>query len=127
MTDELPGTQFHAQVTQDGQVVVMTVDGELDISTVNDLAAYAQPVAASANDGLVVDLTGVRFLSSSAITELVRTRDSLPPTAVMALVAVNNRVVQPIRLSGIDRMMATFDDLPAAVAHVRGHTQAAPS
>jgi anti-sigma B factor antagonist len=127
MTNEPPGKQFHAQVTRDGQVAILTLSGELDISTVRDLAEYARPVAESAEAGVVVDLTDVRFLSSSAITELVRAHDHLPASAAMALVAVNNRVALPIQLSGIDRVMSTFADLPSAVGHIRDRAQAARS
>lgn len=127
MTTEPSGRQFHAQVTRDGHVTILTVSGELDVSTVRDLADTARPVAESAEAGLVVDLSDVRFLASSAITELVRTHEHLPATATMALVAVNNQVVLPIQLSGIDRVMSTFASLPAAVDYIRDRAQAARS
>jgi anti-anti-sigma factor len=64
-------------------------------------------------------MTDVSFLSSSAITVLVRVSDRLPESSRMALVAVDGVVVRPVQLSGIDRVMATFTTVPEAVAHVQ--------
>ena len=98
---------------------VLTVRGELDLDTIPELSATAFPAAETAEGGLVVDLTDVSFLSSSAITVLVRVCDRLPDTSRMALMAVDGVVVRPVRLSGIDRVMATFTTVSDAVAHVR--------
>ncbi|CCQ17441.1 Anti-sigma factor antagonist [Rhodococcus sp. AW25M09] len=98
---------------------VLTVRGELDLDTLPELSATAFPAADTAEGGLVVDLTDVSFLSSSAITVLVRVCNRLPDSSRMALVAVSGVVVRPVQLSGIDRVMATFATVSDAVAHVR--------
>jgi anti-sigma B factor antagonist len=125
MDDAPPGKNFHTDVTVTDRITVLSVGGELDISTVADLASVAHPAAGAVDAGLVVDLTDVRFLSSSAITELVRTYAHLPSGAVMALVATDGVVTRPVRLSGIDRLMSTFADLSAAIAHIEDLTKAA--
>jgi anti-anti-sigma factor len=49
--------------------LVVTIGGELDISNIDAIAdvIYAQP---NSEDGLVIDLTGVTYLDSSAVSLL---------------------------------------------------------
>lgn len=122
MSDEPTGAPFEIVASAQDATQVLTVRGELDLDTIPELAAVAFPAADTARGGLVVDLTDVSFLSSSAITVLVRVCDRLPDASRMALVAVDGVVVRPVQLSGIDRVMATFTTLPDAVAHVRSAT-----
>ncbi|OZF03931.1 anti-sigma factor antagonist [Rhodococcus sp. 14-2686-1-2] len=121
VTDDADPAPFRAVLTSTGRTRVLTVDGELDMSVVPDLAAAAFGAAAEAEGGLVVDLTDAAFLSSSAITTLVKTSEHLPQGAVMALVATRPVVLRPIELSGIDRFMQAFPELASAIAHVSGH------
>ncbi|MDI9896963.1 MULTISPECIES: STAS domain-containing protein [Nocardiaceae] len=119
MSEEPTGGPFEIVSAEHDSATVLTVRGELDLDTIPELSATAFPAADSAAGGLVVDLTDVSFLSSSAITVLVRVCDRLPEASRMALVAVSGVVVRPVQLSGIDRVMATFTTVPDAVAHVR--------
>lgn len=119
MPDEPTGAAFEIAAAAHDATTVLTVRGELDLDTIPELSAVAFPAADTARGGLVVDLTDVSFLSSSAITVLVRVCDRLPDASRMALVAVDGVVVRPVQLSGIDRVMATFTTVPDAVAHVR--------
>ncbi|MCZ4521481.1 STAS domain-containing protein [Rhodococcus ruber] len=119
MSEEPTGGPFEIVSAAHDSTTVLTVRGELDLDTIPALSATAFPAADTAEGGLVVDLTDVSFLSSSAITVLVRVCDRLPDASRMALVAVNGVVVRPVQLSGIDRVMATFTSVPDAVAHVQ--------
>lgn len=126
MTDASSASSVHAkavttQITHKGPISIVTVDGELDISTIADFAAAARPAAAACNNGLIVDLSGVRFMSSSAITELVRVFEHLPDGASMALVATTGVVVRPVELSGVDRVMSLFDNTSSAAAYIAEH------
>jgi anti-anti-sigma factor len=86
----------------DGPLVV-TITGELDISNIDSIAdvIYAQP---NSDDGLVVDLTGVTYLDSSAVSLLhdlarrLRNRaqrlivvspQGSPPRRILELTALN--------------------------------------
>ena len=119
MPDEPTGAPFEIESAAHDTTTVLTVRGELDLDTIPELSATAFPAADTARGGLVVDLTDVSFLSSSAITVLVRVCDRLPDASRMALVAVDGVVIRPVQLSGIDRVMATFTTVPDAVAHVQ--------
>ncbi len=118
MTDEHDTNHFRASLTSSGPISVVIVRGELDLSVVSELAAIAYRVASTAEGGLIVDLDEVTFLSSSAITALVKTSEHLPPGASMALVAVRSIVVRPLELSGIDRIIPTFPDRESAITHL---------
>ncbi|MCJ0979690.1 STAS domain-containing protein [Rhodococcus sp. ARC_M12] len=122
MSEEPTGGPFEIVSAEHEATTVLTVRGELDLDTIPELSATAFPAADTARGGLVVDLTDVSFLSSSAITVLVRVCDRMPDASRMALVAVNGVVTRPVQLSGIDRVMATFTTVPDAVAHVQSAT-----
>ena len=119
MSEEPTGGPFEIVAAAHEATTVLTIRGELDLDTIPELSAAAFPAADTARGGLVVDLTDVSFLSSSAITVLVRVCDRLPDASRMALVAVDGVVTRPVQLSGIDRVMATFTSVSDAVAHVR--------
>lgn len=119
MSEQPSGGPFEIVSSAHDATTVLTVRGELDLDTIPELTATAYPAADAAARGLVVDMTDVRFLSSSAITTLVKVSERLPRPSQMALVAVGSSVVRPIELSGIDRVVSTFASVPDAVAHVR--------
>ena len=58
-----------ASVAETGGALVVSITGELDISNIDSIAEviYAQPNRA---DGLVIDLAGVGYLDSSAVSLL---------------------------------------------------------
>ena len=122
MSEEPTGGPFEIVAAAHEATTVLTIRGELDLDTIPELSAAAFPAADTARGGLVVDLTDVSFLSSSAITVLVRVCDRLPDASRMALVAVDGVVTRPVQLSGIDRVMATFTSVSDAVAHVQSAT-----
>ncbi|WP_230595839.1 STAS domain-containing protein [Rhodococcoides fascians] len=97
---------------------MLTVTGELDLVGAPTLADRAYPVAVQAVHGLVIDLTGVQFLSSSGVSVLVRTVDSLPSGALGVLVAPHAVVQRPILLSGLDQVITTVADRASAFAAI---------
>ncbi len=74
--DELdPGTNslIRCDIAADGAgAVVVTIEGELDISGVDALERQVAPVLATEPARLVVDVAGLRFADSSAIALWVR-------------------------------------------------------
>jgi anti-anti-sigma factor len=66
-------TQMRCDIaTDDHQVTVMTVSGELDVSNVERLEQAALPIVDSRPERLVVDVSELRFADSSAIALWVR-------------------------------------------------------
>ncbi|MBY6348918.1 STAS domain-containing protein [Rhodococcoides corynebacterioides] len=119
MTDSPTRGVFDVAVTDDDGVCVVVVDGEVDMMSARRLGDVAFEAASSADGGLVVDLAGVTFLSSSGITVLLRTLGHLPSGAAAAFVAPQPAARRPITLSGLDREATSWPDRATAVEAVR--------
>jgi anti-anti-sigma factor len=64
-------------VSRDGERAVIWLDGEQDIATVAVLADTLKNVISADDADLIVDLSGVTFMSTATIDELVRARNLL--------------------------------------------------
>jgi anti-sigma B factor antagonist len=100
---------------------VVAVEGELDIAT----APRLKRVLSSALDGtsrLVVDLSRVSFIDSTALGVLVGIQRRLRsmPGGRMALVCTRPNVCGIFELAGLEGAFPMFADVDAAKAHVTG-------
>ncbi len=103
-----------------GRVLVATLTGELDISNVETIGEVLNRVPNEAL-GLVVDLSDVRYLDSSAISLLHNLATRLGQRA-QDLVVVCRRPSSPYRvltLTGFDARAPMVDDVREAIARVR--------
>jgi anti-sigma B factor antagonist len=105
--------------TRVGTAMVVAVTGEVDVWTGPRLrAALAQALDEPGHEAVVVDLSAVTFLGSTGVAVLVdadwqaRQRDR--PLRVV-VDRSSPAVVHPLESTGIDRMVATYDDLDAAL------------
>jgi anti-anti-sigma factor len=64
-------------VSRDGEWAIVWLDGEQDIATVAVLADTLRNVISADDANLIVDLSGVTFMSSATIDELLRARNLL--------------------------------------------------
>ena len=64
-------------VSRDGERAVVWLDGEQDIATVSVLASTLANVTTAHDSNLIVDLSGVTFMSTATIDELIRARNLL--------------------------------------------------
>jgi anti-anti-sigma factor len=64
-------------VSRDGELTVIWLDGEQDIATVAVLAGTLANATSADDTDLIVDLSGVTFMSTATIDELVRARNLL--------------------------------------------------
>ncbi len=64
-------------VSRDGERAVVWLDGEQDIATVGVLADTLANVVAADDADLIVDLSGVTFMSTATIDELIRSQKLL--------------------------------------------------
>jgi anti-sigma B factor antagonist len=65
---------FSREVTTAGEICLVTLSGELDMSTAEGLTDWLVEVAGSA---VVVDLSGLTFMDSSGISALVTARNRM--------------------------------------------------
>jgi anti-anti-sigma factor len=64
-------------VSRDGERAVVWLDGEQDIATVGVLADTLASVVCADDADLIVDLSGVTFMSTATIDELILSRNLL--------------------------------------------------
>jgi anti-sigma B factor antagonist len=99
-----PAVKFRRTARADG-VVVLAVAGEVDSLTSPDLrAALAAVLADPACRGLVLDLSGVSFLSSAGLSVLVTAREDAHAREVelwLAGASGNRAVRRPLELTGL--------------------------
>lgn len=105
----------HAQ----GQALVVTVAGEVDVLTVQRLRAAVTAGFDQLRDGeiLILDLTNVTFLGSPGLQALVEaTRAARRRREPLRIVVDNTRpVVRPIQLTGLDGILTLYDTVEQAL------------
>ena len=110
------------QSQPDERTTVVALEGELDLERAPSLKWALVDSIDAGRQQLVVDLSQVRFMDSTALSVLVGVNRSLGDGARMAIVCVNTNVLKIFELSGMDGVFALFPTVDDALAHVRGHT-----
>jgi anti-sigma B factor antagonist len=100
---------------------VVSVAGELDLSTAPRLKWMLIEALEAGSTRLVVDLSHASFIDSTALGVLVGIDRRLDPDGRLAIVCAREAVLQVFELSGTDRVFAIHPTLDEALAHVRGH------
>jgi anti-sigma B factor antagonist len=103
----------------DGEASIVSVEGELDLSTAPRLKWMLVDSLDAGARQLVVDLSRVTFMDSTALGVLVGVNRSLEPGARLAIVGSREKVLQIFEFSGIDSAFAIFPTRDEALAHVR--------
>lgn len=106
----------------DGRASVVSVEGELDLSTAPRLKWMLVDSLEAGARQLVVDLSQVTFMDSTALGVLVGVNRSLQPDARLAIVGSREKVLQIFEFSGIDSAFAIFETRSEALSHVRAQT-----
>lgn len=110
------------QSQPDERTSIAAFEGELDLERAPSLKwALVDSLDAGCKQ-LVVDLTQVRFMDSTALSVLVGVNKGLDADTRMAIVCANANVLKIFELSGMDGTFAIFPTLEQALVHVRGHT-----
>jgi anti-sigma B factor antagonist len=110
------------QSQPDERTSVVALEGELDLGRAPSLKWALVDSVDAGYKQLVVDLTRVRFMDSTALSVLVGVNRSLDEGARLAIVCVNANVLKIFELSGMDGAFAIFPTLDQALAHVQGNT-----
>jgi anti-sigma B factor antagonist len=110
------------QSQPDERTSVVALEGELDLGRAPSLKWALVDSVDAGYKQLIVDLTRVRFMDSTALSVLVGINRSLDVGARLAIVCVNTNVLKIFELSGMDGAFAIFPTLDQALAHVQGIT-----
>ena len=90
---------------------LIRVEGELDLETVDQLADSLDPKLWPGCDGLLIDLSGVRFMDSSGISLLVRANRELREAGLRFAVTSSPRS----QVEGVLELTGVREWLPAAL------------
>ena len=91
------GDAFRVEVSRQGESVVASVFGEIDLATAPALVTAVEGALATspATERVVVDLTEVTFLDSSGLNALVRLEKQLAERSVqLRIVSPSDRIVR---------------------------------
>jgi len=109
----------------DDRTAVVSVRGEIHVTTAPEFSRRLNDVIASGKTRLVLDLLGVDFIDSTGLSVLLNgLRVVTRADGCMAIAAANPTV---LRLFEITKLDSTFDIHPTrdeALASVRGHATA---
>ena len=98
---------------------VVEVRGELDMATSPQLREGLQRLIDAGDRQLVVDMTWVGFMDSSALGALMVVFRALRDVGGrLCLASVQPTVHSVLSITSVDRVIDLYDDIPAAEAHV---------
>ena len=103
----------------DERTSVVTVGGDLDLLSAPNLKWMLVDLLGDGHDRLVVDLTRVTFMDSTAVGVLVGVNRSLDSGARLALVCTQRNVLRIFEASGLDATFTIFDNIDEAIAYVQ--------
>ncbi|HEY7932190.1 MAG TPA: STAS domain-containing protein [Solirubrobacteraceae bacterium] len=106
----------------DQRTSVISVQGELGLATAPRLKWMLIEALESGHSQLVVDLSLVSFMDSTALGVFVAFNRGLDADARLAIASPQPDVVKIFELSGMDGVFAIFPGLQDALAYVQGHT-----
>ena len=95
--------------------VVVRLAGEADVTT-HALGEALRAEAANRPALLLVEMSGLRFIDSSALNAILRVHEDLRTAGcVLALVGPSGSVARVLRLIGADRMIPVYHSVEAAL------------
>jgi anti-sigma B factor antagonist len=105
----------------DHEVLLVEIVGDLDVQTVEQAKAFLTQATAMTPRHLIVDLSGVTFLSSSGMALLIAAqsgRDGIHGRLRLIGVLGNHPVERPLRLIGLLDQFEVAADLPTLMAEL---------
>jgi anti-sigma B factor antagonist len=106
----------------DKRTSVISIEGELDLSTAPRLKWMLIDSLETGHSQLVVDLSLATFIDSTALGVLIGVKRSLDVGAQLAIVCARPAVRNIFEFSGLDGAFAIFPTLDEALAYAGEHT-----
>jgi len=100
---------------QDGYVVV-SLAGELDLYNANAVREALLECCAESPERLIVDLSGVKFIDSTALGVLIEARTRLANKKGFLLASPGLETRRALEISGLDRHFSVHESLEEARA-----------
>lgn len=106
----------------DVRTSVCEVEGELDLSTAPRLKWLLVDALEAGHSRIVLDLSGVTFIDSTALGVLVSVKRRLDDSGRLAIVCARPNVLKIFEFAGVDGAFAIFPTLEDALAHAEAST-----
>jgi anti-anti-sigma factor len=100
-------------------IIVLSVDGVLDLATSPPLEQLLAQLVAEGPPGLIIDLTSVSFLASVGLRILAETHERVGGPGKFAVVASGPVTARPIQLTKLDVFLALHASVEDALAALR--------
>jgi anti-sigma B factor antagonist len=98
--------EFSSRTSLENGEAVVTVCGELDLSTVAELTRSLAPVIEAHPHALVLDLAGLGFIDSTGLSLIVRTSKELQShEGTLALAHATPPVRRVLEIVGLDQLL----------------------
>jgi anti-anti-sigma factor len=107
---------FGVATTRVDDVVVVSVSGDLDMVTVPKASEAIELASRAESEAMIVDLTGATFLSATGITMLLDAHRETASHRRFRVVADGSATSRPLKLLGIDAVVALYRTLDEALA-----------
>jgi len=105
------------QPEQRGDVVIVSVVGELDMATAPRLQDQITDLLDRGHNRLVFDLAGVSFCDSTGLSVFIRARNNCDDAGgVVRLAAPQRGVLRILEVSGLVEVLQTYATVDEAVA-----------
>jgi len=112
-----------------GEIVLVTVSGEVDMSNARDLAGAVWRRMSNDHHGLVLDLSGVRYLDSAGIHATFQLHERLRERGqdMRLVVPEDNPIAGAVALVDMQRTIGVAQSVEAAEAQIRPSQQGRPA
>lgn len=115
-SEDEPEPVFDLSVESDGQTVIVSASGEVDMVTAPRLDEAASRAIEDAPPTLVLDLSEVTFLASAGISVLVRAKQAAAERTDVRVVAAGSITLRPLQIMGLAEDLAIYPTRDEAIA-----------
>jgi anti-anti-sigma factor len=120
-------TPFQASASElDGGVRLLSIQGELDLSTASQLEGPLEQAVEAADAAVLIDLAECQFIDSTGIALIVRAWQRVDAAAGnggkggLVLCCQNEQVRRVLEVTGLEHSLRVFETRDAALAALRG-------
>jgi anti-sigma B factor antagonist len=96
-------------------VAVVSIGGEIDLSTAPAFEAVIAEALDEDPPALVIELSAVIFMASVGLRILAGTQEKVGKSIQIAVVADNAAASRPMQLTGLDKLMSLYPTLDEAL------------
>jgi anti-sigma B factor antagonist len=105
-----------AAIDRNGDAIVVQLAGEIDLYNANEVRTALLAETASEPERLVVELSRVTFVDSTALGVLIEARAKLPNKRAFLVAAPGLETRRALEISGLDRHFGVYDTVDEALA-----------